>query len=252
MGSMVRLTADLIDKSPQFVNPLKKRELDVRGNKIPLIENLGATQDQFDAIDLSDNEITRLENFPVMKRLMSLFACNNQLSKVGEGMGTKIASLNTLILTNNNFTTFGDVANLAELEPLTTVSLLKNPVARKEHYRAYMINLLPNLRMLDFQYVKAKERQEVKRFFKSAEGKALLESAKPSTQEEARAAAATERQNPGLGVAAPIAKKKNSLSSAMVLKIQAAIEAASSLEEIHTLEAALKGGDPAVVAKLLK
>jgi len=69
---MVRLTADLIWKSPHFFNPVKERELDLRGipisltplhlspsslslfdnnfvmfftgNKIAVIENLGATE----------------------------------------------------------------------------------------------------------------------------------------------------------------------------------------------------------------
>jgi U2 small nuclear ribonucleoprotein A' len=41
---MVRLTADLIWKSPHFFNTIKERELDLRGNKISVIENLGATE----------------------------------------------------------------------------------------------------------------------------------------------------------------------------------------------------------------
>ncbi|KAK1327900.1 hypothetical protein QTO34_012809 [Cnephaeus nilssonii] len=36
----------------------------VLGYKIPVIENLGATLDQFDAIDFSDNEIRKLDGFP--------------------------------------------------------------------------------------------------------------------------------------------------------------------------------------------
>ncbi len=42
------------------LNPLQDRELDLRGYKIPMIENLGVAQDQFDAIDFSDNEIRSL------------------------------------------------------------------------------------------------------------------------------------------------------------------------------------------------
>ncbi|XP_052488695.1 uncharacterized protein LOC105774336 [Gossypium raimondii] len=41
---MVKLTADLIWKCPHFFNALKERELDLRGNKIAVIENLGATE----------------------------------------------------------------------------------------------------------------------------------------------------------------------------------------------------------------
>ena len=83
----MRLTADLILRSPTFENCLKQRELDLRGtlfgiaagscsklevklfagNKIPFIENLGATHDEYEALDLSDNEIGKLDNFPLLK-----------------------------------------------------------------------------------------------------------------------------------------------------------------------------------------
>ena len=38
------------------------REINLRAMKIPVIENLGATQNHFDAINLSDNDLTRLTN----------------------------------------------------------------------------------------------------------------------------------------------------------------------------------------------
>ena len=41
---MGRLTSDLIGRSLAFVNCLKQVELDLRGNKIPEIENLGVTE----------------------------------------------------------------------------------------------------------------------------------------------------------------------------------------------------------------
>uniref|UniRef100_A0A453MJ78 Uncharacterized protein n=1 Tax=Aegilops tauschii subsp. strangulata TaxID=200361 RepID=A0A453MJ78_AEGTS len=43
-AAMVRLNADLIWKSPHFFNAIKERELDLRGNKIAIIENIGATE----------------------------------------------------------------------------------------------------------------------------------------------------------------------------------------------------------------
>ena len=80
------------------------------GNKIAVIENLGATlvgecrilykftlqilcsprviyyrlllfmfQDQFDTIDLSDNEIRKLDGFPLLRRLKSLIISNNRV-----------------------------------------------------------------------------------------------------------------------------------------------------------------------------
>lgn len=49
------------------------------GYKIPVIENLGATLDQFDTIDFSDNEIRKLDGFPLLRRLKTLLMNNNRL-----------------------------------------------------------------------------------------------------------------------------------------------------------------------------
>lgn len=39
-----RLTPDLILRSPQFMNCIHQYELDLRGSRISMIENLGATE----------------------------------------------------------------------------------------------------------------------------------------------------------------------------------------------------------------
>ena len=81
------LSANLISRSPAFLSPLKDRELDLRGNKIAVIENLAATQDQFDSIDLSDNEIRKLECMAILKRLTQLLLNNNRITRISEGLG---------------------------------------------------------------------------------------------------------------------------------------------------------------------
>jgi len=40
---MVKLSAELIQNCHQRTNPVRDRELDLRGYKIPVIENMGAT-----------------------------------------------------------------------------------------------------------------------------------------------------------------------------------------------------------------
>ena len=76
---MVRLTPELIEDSYQYINPIREYELNLRGYKIGLIENLGATLNQFDTIDFSDNEIRRLDGFPVLTKIVSLLLNNNKL-----------------------------------------------------------------------------------------------------------------------------------------------------------------------------
>ena len=41
---MVRLTTELVAKAPSYINPVKDRELDLRGNRIPQIENLAVSK----------------------------------------------------------------------------------------------------------------------------------------------------------------------------------------------------------------
>jgi U2 small nuclear ribonucleoprotein A' len=60
----MRLTADLIQKSAQYLNAINEFHIDLRGYKIPFLENLTATNDQFGTIDLTDNEIAILEYLP--------------------------------------------------------------------------------------------------------------------------------------------------------------------------------------------
>lgn len=71
---MVRLTAAMIEGAAQRTNPAKERELDLRGYRISVIESLGATRDQFDTLELSDNEIRRLDGFPHLPRCVYLFS----------------------------------------------------------------------------------------------------------------------------------------------------------------------------------
>ncbi|KAL1444234.1 hypothetical protein MTO96_045598, partial [Rhipicephalus appendiculatus] len=124
---MVKLSQDLIQMAAQSINPVRDRELDLRGYKIPVIENLGATLDQFDCIDLSDNEIRKLDGFPVLKRLKSLMLNNNRICRIAENLQEHLPALETLVLTNNQIQNLGDLDPLASIKTLTYLSLMKNP-----------------------------------------------------------------------------------------------------------------------------
>ena len=63
----MKLTAELLAQCDSSINTLKERELDLRGFKIPAIENLGASRDLNDTIDLTDNDVRYLGNFPRMR-----------------------------------------------------------------------------------------------------------------------------------------------------------------------------------------
>lgn len=230
---MVRLTADLIWKSPHFFNAIKERELDLRGNKIAVIENVGATEDQFDTIDLSDNEIVKLENFPHLNRLGTLFINNNRITRINPNLGEFLPKLHTLVLTNNRLANLVEIDPLASLPKLQFLSLLDNSITKKPNYRLYVIHKLKFLRVLDFKKVKNKERMEASNLFasKEVEEEAKKESTKavevPSVPEVAE-----EQQTPKVSAPTP----------EQIIAIKAAIVNSQTLEEVARLEKALKSG----------
>ncbi|KAL0319012.1 UNVERIFIED_CONTAM: U2 small nuclear ribonucleoprotein A' [Sesamum angustifolium] len=201
---MVRLTADLIWKSPHFFNAIRERELDLRGNKIAVIENIGATEDQFDTIDLSDNEIVKLENFPNLNRLGTLLLNNNRITRINPNLGEYLPKLHTLVLTNNRLTNLVEIDPLTSLPKLQFLSLLDNNITKKPNYRLYVIHKLKFLRVLDFRKVKQKH-------------------SRSHTKEE---------QTPK-----PVAPTPE-----QILAIKAAIVNSQTLEEVARLEQALKSG----------
>jgi len=231
---MVKLTPDLIEAAGQYINPVRDRELDLRGYKIPVIENLGTTLDQFDCIDFSDNEVRKFDGFPFLKRVKTLLLNNNRIVRVGEGLELCLPSLQTLILTNNSIQELADLEPLTSLTTITMLSLLHNPVVTRRNYREYVIHKFPNLRVLDFKKVKSQERENARNLFKTKEGKTQLK----DIQRKAKTFV------PGEPLPEAVNKNTNSagLTPEQVRTIKGAIAKASSLEEIERLNQMLRTG----------
>ncbi|XKL62493.1 hypothetical protein PGB90_002326 [Kerria lacca] len=171
---MVRLTPDLIQQSMQYLNPCRDRELCLRSYRIPMIENLGATLDQFDAIDLSDNDIRKLDGFPFLKRLNTLLLNHNPIVRIGDNLEECIPNLQVLVLTGCQIQELTDLNPLSTLSNLKNLSLLQNPVTHAKYYRQYVIFKISSLKILDFRKIKLKEREEAEILLKSKEGKEYL------------------------------------------------------------------------------
>jgi U2 small nuclear ribonucleoprotein A' len=248
---MPRLTAELVAGSPQFMNPLKERELDLRGNSIPAIENLGAArvrcnpcahvaarsvflthlfrscpcsyffkQDQFDCIDFTDNEIRRLENFPRMPRLKTLLLSNNNITRISPEIGSQIPNVETIMLTHNAIVNLSDIDGLSALAKLKKLDLRENNITKQPSYRLYVAARLPSLKWLDFEKIKDSERKEGLKMFKA-------ELIKSDEALKANPIAAAERK---------------ALSPAEIASIKAAIAGAKTLAEVEKLEAQLREG----------
>jgi U2 small nuclear ribonucleoprotein A' len=128
---------------------------DLEGHKIPAIENLGvagvchipipcyasriegrrvvnASLQPQDAIDFTDNDIQQLGNFPLSERLKTLLLARNRISTIQPTIANSLPNLTVLVLTSNNLTELADLEPLSKLKRLTHLTLLENPVTRKD------------------------------------------------------------------------------------------------------------------------
>jgi len=234
---MVKLTVDLIQGAAQYINPVKDRELDLRGYKIPIIENLGATLNQFDCIDFTDNEIRKIDNFPVLPRIKTLYFNNNRIVRIGEGLEQSLPQLQTLIMTNNNVQELSDLEPLSSVKNMNMLSFLHNPVCAKPNYRLYVIYKFPNLKVLDFKKVKQQERDQADALFTSKRGKDQMREIKKKARTFVPGAPLDEKANGKAGGANPAG-----LNPEQIKTIKAAIARASTLEEIERLNHMLRTG----------
>ncbi|CEM16726.1 unnamed protein product [Vitrella brassicaformis CCMP3155] len=230
----MRITIDLIGQADQCVSPVKDRMIALRGFKIPAIENLGATNDHYDCIDLSDNDIIKLGNLPPLKRLRSLLLNNNYISRIADDTMDSLPSLTSLILTNNKLELLCDLQPLTKAKNLERLSLMGNPVTLRPYYRLYVIHHIPSLRYLDFHRIKDKERADAKETFAGEKGAQLKETI------------AAPRQIVKGGEEQPMAEAVMAVEPTRedIEKIKILIAKSTSIEDVTRLEKLLKEGGP--------
>ena len=77
-------------------------------------------QDQYDCIDLSDNQIQHLGNFARLERLVTLLLNNNVVNRVEATIGKQLPNLETLVLTNCRVASLTEIDAIASLKKLRT------------------------------------------------------------------------------------------------------------------------------------
>ncbi|EJF66432.1 L domain-like protein [Dichomitus squalens LYAD-421 SS1] len=236
----MKLTPELIQSVPSTLNPVKERQLDLRGYTIPAIENLGITRDQHDCIDFTDNSIIVLGNIPLLRRLRTLLLANNRISSISQSLHLSVPNLTTLVLTNNNIAELGDLEPLKDVKSLQYLSLLGNPVREKKWYREWLAWRIPSLRVLDFQRIRDKERQAAKALFLTADNlptQLATTISQTVTTHSSKPPITTDEPKPALQ-----GKAGRLMSKEEADKVREAIARATSVEEIRRLERMLKEG----------
>jgi hypothetical protein len=85
-----------------------------------------------DAIDLTDNEIQMLGNFPLSPRLRTLLLARNGIVAMAPQLPRAMPNLRNLVLTSNKLGELADLDVLAQFPRLAHLVLMDNPVAKKE------------------------------------------------------------------------------------------------------------------------
>ncbi|KAL3801845.1 hypothetical protein HJC23_001241 [Cyclotella cryptica] len=254
----MRLSADILQSAEQRTNTLNEREIILRSLAIPSIEHLSVTRDAFDAIDLSNNHISKLENFPRLNRLSSLYVGGNGVESVdGRNLRKNLPELKNLVLTGCSVRGWNVLGELGMGCPkMEFLSLVGNPVTKRQHYRLYAIHKIPSLKVLDYTKIKQSERERAQRLAASAAGAAMEADARVEAREAAAIAAAAQENNayaysndnethktfePGEGKSA-----EESFATQFTLeekaKIREMVANAASAEEIDRIESLVKRG----------
>jgi hypothetical protein len=162
--------------------------------------------------------------------LKTVLLHNNRVATIEEDLDRNIPNIETLMFTNNKIVNLTDLDPLACLKKLTTLSLIGNAVTSRPHYRMYVIFKVPQLKTLDFQKVKVKEREEAAHLFKSMTGKQVIE------MDE------TEKNAGKTFIPGKMQTAQEQLSAKQIHQIQLAIANAKTPEEVDRLEQQLKSG----------
>ncbi|TRX96956.1 hypothetical protein FHL15_002262 [Xylaria flabelliformis] len=236
----MRLTAELLQNSPSWLNALKERELDLRGHRIPAIENLGVAGPQ-DAIDLVDNDIQVLGNFPLSPRIHTLLLARNRVSSIQLTLAQSIPNLTNLQLESNSLSELADLDPLGSFPRLTHLVLRDNPVTKKDHYRYWVLWRCPSVRFLDYAKVKDAERKHAKELFGTAESPTDLATKIMNVKSKTfDTSASLESGGGATGLSMRMSRIK--LTDKEKKRLQDMIKRATSLDEITRLESMLREG----------
>lgn len=253
----MKITPSVVANASNVINPEGKLALVLRDLGILYIENLEPCSDVYSTIDLTNNDITDLSNIPSDGIIETILLANNNISSIGdlqskidldespssasskqdkaiESSTVKRSSLLSLLLINNNISAFSELAKLRQFGNLETLFLIGNPISEQHHYRPFLVWLLPKLRVLDGEKVKAADKSAASELFGS------------SWAERTPAIDALLHQKT---IAATVSKETRLMTTA-VKKLSAEekkqlvedLKLALSMDEIHRLSRAMKNG----------
>ncbi|KAI5954949.1 LEA1 [Candida jiufengensis] len=161
----MKLTSQQINDAPIILNIENKLTLLLRNLNITEINNLQITNNKFQVIDLTNNDLIKLDNIPKnFDNLETLLLANNNITYIDEEYFPSENHIKSISLMNNNIYRF-QKCFYDKFQNLENLILLGNPITNLENYRLFMIWLVPSLKVLDLEKVKPKEKEESEKLY---------------------------------------------------------------------------------------
>jgi Leucine-rich repeat (LRR) protein len=156
---------NLRDKKIRYIENLQTlinlENLDLSNNFIEKIDGL-KTLKKLKYLSLANNFIHTITNLEELSRLENLNLHQNQIHTIPIWFGKKLTSLKILNLSNNQISSFDQIARLRTLYELRELYLQGNPIEQSEHYRLLVISYVPSLQRLDGIDISETERKQAK------------------------------------------------------------------------------------------
>jgi U2 small nuclear ribonucleoprotein A' len=261
----MRLTPEVVLRAPQRLNCCGQRELVLRGLAAPFVESLGVMRDGFDLLDLSQNALSSIgTGFPPSPRLNALYAGSNAIRLVETGLADSLPNLQTLVLTANAIDTVADLNldELCKLRKLETIAINENPVASTHGIRSLLLHRIPSLRFIDFVRVTRSEKQVAvnehgpanpsEQSARKKSGKARKKIVSPPRTTVDSAFSPENPTGRDDNESALMKVDHQRLSAEQVEKIKAAISAATSMDQVTSLQRVLRSGDLSAISDILQ
>ncbi|CAF3709392.1 unnamed protein product [Rotaria sp. Silwood1] len=168
---------NLRDKKIRYIENLQTlinlENLDLSNNIIEKIDGL-KTLKKLKYLSLANNFINTIINLEDLLRLENLDLHQNQIHTIPIWFGKKLTLLKYLNLSNNQISSFDQIARLRTLYELREIHLQGNPIEKNENYRLLVISYIPSLQRLDGIDINENERKQAKEQFIQQEVQNLL------------------------------------------------------------------------------
>ncbi|XP_023557331.1 centriolin isoform X2 [Octodon degus] len=138
---------------------VKLEVLNLSYNLIEKIEKMDKLV-KLQELNLSYNKISKIEGLENLCNLQKLNLAGNEIEHIPMWLGKKLKSLRVLNLKGNKISSLQDVSKLKQLQDLTSLILVENPVVTLPHYLLFIIFHLRSLESLEGQPVTTQDRQE--------------------------------------------------------------------------------------------